>query len=401
MPTFFFKGERADGTEVKGKREADGKIALISMLQAEGIRIAEMKEVQKMSLANFTFLKSIKTEEKIVMTRTLSAMLKAGLALSRALSVLEKQSTNPLLKKTLTAVGEDVKKGSSLNEALAKHPKVFNTLYVSMVKAGEESGTLYESLMVVTLQMERSHTLMTKVRSAMIYPSVIFVAMIIIGILMLVFVVPTLTNTFTELGVELPPTTQAIITVSNFLKDQAILSVALLVLLVGGFAYALRTKWGNEAFSAAILHAPIVAPIVKETYTARTARTLASLLGAGVEVLRAIEITKEVVGHPGYARVLAAVHETVRKGDPIAKVFIENSKLYPVLMSDMIAVGEETGGVAQMLVNVAEFYEAEVEQKTKDLSTVIEPVLMLFIGGAVGVFALSMIAPIYSITENI
>lgn len=398
---FSFKGEQSDGTLVKGIREASDKAELYGMLQKEGLRVIEVKEKVGGSFFSFSLFQKIKSEEKIVMTRTLGAMLKAGLALSRALSVLERQSVNPLLKKTLSAIEEDVKKGSSFNEALAKHPKVFNTLYISMVKAGEESGTLAQSLNVVTLQMERSHTLIKKVQSAMIYPSIIVGAIVIIGVLMLMFVVPTLTNTFSELGVELPAMTQAIINVSNFLKENTILALFGFLVIGGLIYYGLRTKQGNYAFSVAVLHIPVVSLIVKETYTARTARTLASLLGAGVEVLHAIEITRDVVGHPLYAKVLTDVFNTVQKGEPMAGSFEKAKHIYPLLMSDMIAVGEETGGVADMLKNVAEFYEGEVEQKTKDLSTIIEPMLMLLIGGFVGVFAVAMIAPIYSISESI
>ena len=218
---------------------------------------------------------------------------------------------------------------------------------------------------------------------------------------MLLFVVPTLTSTFEELGVELPAATQAIVSTSAFLQSNTLLALGILVLIGAGFYYGLRSKRGSALFGALSLRLPIIGSIVRETYTARTARTLASLLHSGVEVLHALEITREVIGHPSYTKVFVEAHEHVKKGEALSKSFIAHDKLYPVLMGDMVAVGEETGAVADMFLEVAEFYEAEVEQKTKDLSTVVEPLLMILIAAVVGVFALAMIAPIYSITESI
>lgn len=402
MKKFSYKAQKSDGKEYDGTLEGESKADVYAHVGAEGGTVVSIKVTGGGFLNKLRgFLGAVKIEEKIVVTRTLAAMLKAGLSVSRALHVLERQSKNPLLKEVITEVGEDVSKGLGLHEALAKHPKIFSKLFISMVKAGEESGTLYESLLVIGKQMERSHTLVTKVKSAMIYPSIILIAIGVITVLMLLFVVPTLTSTFEELGVELPAMTQAIVSSSAFLENNFLLVAALFILFFGAMSYALKTESGSKIFGAITLKLPVVAPIVKETYTARTARTLASLLGSGVDMLHALEISEEVIGHPSYRKVFTESHEHVKKGDTLSKSFIEHTELFPVLMGDMIAVGEETGAVSDMLLEVAEFYEKEVEQKTKDLSTVVEPLLMILIAGVVGVFALAMIAPIYSITESI
>jgi len=399
---FLYKAQKSDGDEYNGTLEGESKADVYAHVGAEGGTIISIKEAGGGFLNKLrSFIGAVKVEEKIMITRTLGAMLKAGLSVSRALDVLERQNKNPLLKEVLKEINTDVSKGQGLHEAMAKHPKIFSKLFVSMVKAGEESGTLNEALAVVGKQMERSHTLVTKVKSAMIYPAIILIAIFIITILMLLFVVPTLTSTFEELGVELPAATQAIVSSSAFLQNNFLLVAAGFVLFFAAMSYALKTERGSKIFGTITLHLPVVAPIVKETYTARTARTLASLLGSGVEMLRALEISEEVIGHPSYRKVFLEAHEFVKKGDTLSKSFIAHTELFPVLMGDMIAVGEETGAVSDMLVEVAEFYESEVEQKTKDLSTIVEPLLMILIAGVVGVFALAMIAPIYSITESI
>ena len=333
------------------------------------------------------------------MARNLSAMLGAGLSLSRALSVIERQSENKRLKVLVASVSDSVKRGSSFHEALAVHPQVFSDLFVSMAKAGEESGSLTGSLSSVGLQMERSQELTNKIRGAMIYPSIVITAIIIVGILMLIYVVPTLTSTFTQLGVKLPLATRAIVAASDFLVSNIVLVLgAGIVLVFGGTAFV-RSRKGSNIVLIVALHLPVIKELIRETYTARAARTLSSLLASSVPVLEALSITKEVVGAKVFAQVIEEAATYVRKGELLSVAFADHTKLYPILMSDMLAVGEETGNVTDMLKQVAEFYEADVAEKTKDLSTIIEPVLMLLIGAGVGVFAVAMIAPIYSLSS--
>jgi type IV pilus assembly protein PilC len=284
---------------------------------------------------------------------------------------------------------------------LAKFSKVFPPLFVSMVKAGEESGGLADALSVIGKQMERAHTLKKKIKGALIYPSIIVGAMFIIGILMLMFVVPTLTQTFNELGVELPKSTQFVIAISNFLKNNTVMTFVLIVIFIAFLIAWLRSKKGKKIFDYIILRIPVISTLVKETNSARTARTLSSLLAAGVEVVNAISITGDVVQNSYYKEVLKNSEKYIQKGLPLSKSFTENEELYPIIVGEMIAVGEETGRLSDMLYQVAEFYEEEIDQKTKNMSTIIEPFLMIFIGIVVGFFAISMISPIYSISAGI
>ena len=386
--------------------EAASRFEVYSQIRTEGGTVSLIEEQQGFNLSflsryNISIGTGIKRMEIIRTAKNLSAMLSAGLSISRALSVVERQSNNKRLKAVATGLSEAVKKGSSFHEALATYPKVFPEIFVAMARAGEESGSLADSLVVVALQMERSEELSRKIKGAMIYPTIVITAVIIVGILMLIYVVPTLTSTFTELGVKVPLATRIVVAVSDFMVAHIILVLGSLIgVVVGGIAFV-RSKPGSRIVLACALYLPVINELIRETYTARASRTLSSLLSAGVPVLDALSITKEVVHAEAFAKVVEEAEVHVRKGEPLSASFAAHMHLYPILMSDMLAVGEETGKVAEMLKQIAEFYEEDVSEKTKDLSTIIEPVLMLFIGAVVGVFAVSMIAPIYSLSSAI
>jgi type IV pilus assembly protein PilC len=397
--------KKEDGVEEKRIIEAPSRFAVYEQLEKEGSTVLALAEggggFVFPKWANIRLTSGVKFEERITFTKNLSAMLTAGLTLSRALAVIEKQSSNKNLKAIMADLTAGVKKGDAFHEALMKHTNIFSKLFIAMTKAGEESGTLADSLKVVAKQMERSYTLSKKIRGAMIYPCVILFAIIIIGILMMLFVIPTLAATFAELKVELPLMTRILIGTSDFMASHVILVLILLVLSIIALLAFLRSKIGGTIVLAVSLHIPVIGTLVRETYSARASRALSSLLSSGVEMLNAIAITEEVVGDNVFGRVVRDAGVRVKKGEALSLSFIENPKLYPVFMGDMIAVGEETGKVSDMLGQVAEYYEQDVEDGTKDLSTIIEPMLMLVIGGAVGVFAVSMISPIYSLSSSI
>ncbi len=397
--------KKEDATQEKKVIDAASRFAVYTEVEKQGGMVVALTEggggFSLPSWTNINITSGIKTEERITLTKNLAAMLTAGLTLSRALSVIERQSSNKALKRIVASLEEQVKKGTAFHEALALNPQVFSKLFISMTKAGEESGTLAESLRVVGKQMERSFTLTKKIRGAMIYPMIIIFAIIVIGILMMVYVVPTLSTTFVELGVALPASTRAIIAASDFMANNVILVFGLLFAAVIGIGLGVRTKTGGNFVLMVALHIPVIGTLVRETFSARVARALSSLLSSGVEMLNAISIAEEVVGDNPFGAVVREAGVRVKKGEALSLAFVEHSKLYPVFMGDMIAVGEETGQVSGMLGQVAEYYEADVEEGTKDLSTIIEPVLMLVVGAGVGVFAVSMISPIYSLSSQI
>jgi len=408
MPKFVYIGTDATGTKVRETVEADDRYAVYDIARENGHTVDEVRDASKRSLGSLInmerinyYLSRIKQDELVMVTRNLGSMLTAGLPLSRALSVIERQSSNPRLKGVMQDIAADIEKGSQFNEALAKYPKVFSDLYVAMVRAGEEGGTLAEALHTLGTQMERSSSLRKKIKGAMIYPSIVLIIMVVIGVLMMIYVMPSITATFVDLDVELPPTTKILIATSDFMVAHTALVLLGLVGGIAGFVYGLRTRIGKQIFHRVIIYLPVIGTMVKEANAAQMSRTLASLLKSGVDVILALHITEDVVQNVHYKPIIREAATRVEKGTALSETFIEHSNLYPVLVGEMILVGEETGEIAQMLEQLAVFYETEVEQKTKDLSTIIEPLLMVVIGGTVGFFALAMIAPIYSISDSI
>jgi len=405
MTRFNYKIQNSAGKIETGAIEATDKFSLAAQFKNEGkivISIDEFKQKDYLKLEVLNeMLSRIKLQDKIIFARNLSAMINAGLSLSRALGVLERQSTNLKFKKVLQSLTYNISKGKSLSDGMKEFPKVFPPLFVSMVGAGEESGNLADSLLIVGNQLEKTYLLKKKIKGAMIYPAIVISAMIIIAILMFIFVVPTLSETFKSMNVELPMSTTIIIGISEFLANHGILALLIAVIVVTVLVILFRTPKGKRYGELTLLHLPIFSKLVKESNSARTARTLSSLLSAGVDVVEAISITKSVVQNSFYKDVLTAAGENVQKGIALSAIFMENSNLYPVLVGEMIEVGEETGKLSDMLLRVAEFYENEVDTATRDLSTIIEPILMVVIGAGVGFFAVSMITPMYSIMSGI
>ncbi|MBI2096237.1 MAG: type II secretion system F family protein [Candidatus Taylorbacteria bacterium] len=403
MTTFKYKALRGGRELYEGVAEAADKFALYREIRARGDTALEAKEFkEKNFIAGFlTGFGRIKTIEKIIMARNLGSMISAGLSLSRALSVLERQARKRRLKGVLSRLSEAVRSGKPFSETLASEPRVFSRLFVAMVRAGEESGRLAESLSSIATQMHSIYLLRKKIRGAMIYPAIIVSVIIIIAILMLIFVVPTLTATFNELKVPLPLNTRIIIAASSFLKDNLILSLSILIILIAGGAFALRLPAVKRLFEFVFLHLPIIGEMTKEANSARTARTLSSLLSAGVDMVFAAGVTAEVLQNSFYREVMERSAEVVARGDPLSRYFLAHEHLYPPFVGEMVSVGEETGKLGELLSGIATHYETEVDQKTKDLSVAIEPILMVIIGAIVGFFAVSMIAPMYSLVNFI
>ena len=407
MPVFIYEGEDQTGNKVTKTVTADDRYAVYDIARQDGHKISSVKNAggsfkKLLNIERINYLLSrVKSDELVMMTRNLSSMLKAGLTVTRALSVIERQSTNPRLKGVVKQVVEKINSGEQFFVALKDFPEVFSDLYIAMIKAGEESGSLAESLHTLSIQMERASNLTKKVKGAMIYPAIVMLVMVIIAVLMMIFVLPQITDVFKGMNKELPATTQFIIDATDFFSNNMVLVLSVMVGSLIGFLYFLKTKIGKIGVSWLVTRIPIIGTMAKETNSARTARTLSSLLNSGVDVIQAIEITEEVIQNVFYKKILQEARLRVEKGTALSEVFVERTDLYPILVGEMILVGEETGQISGMLGELAQFYEIEVERKTKDLSTIIEPLLMVVIGAGVGFFALAMIAPIYSISDGL
>ncbi len=401
---FKYKEQTKSGEVIEGVKEASDKFSVAKEIRENGntpLSITEFKEGGILSFTKISFFNHISLSEKIIFTNNLSGMLTAGLSLTRALSVLEKQSTNQAMLEVLKYLIDEINKGGTLSSGMSKFPKVFSKVFISMVKSGEESGGLPRVLSELGITLKKTYDLNKKIKGAMIYPSIIIGTIFIIGILMMIYVVPTLTATFKDLGTELPGSTKFIIWISDFLSENALLFVMIVALIIGSLFFLMKLKSTRRYMDFIVLRLPVLGTLLKETNAARTTRTLSSLLSAGVDMSRALIITEDVLGNSYYKKVIHNAVKAIEKGVPLSVSFKENTHLYPVMVGEMIEVGEETGKLAQMLLDVANFYENEVDDKTKNLSAIIEPVLMVFIGGAVGFFAVSMISPMYSVMDTI
>jgi len=406
MSHFIFKAKKTDGEVYSSEKDAADRYELYRMIRESGDELvsAEEKKAKGKGLhmeISLGFLNRIKPIEKINFARNLGSMIEAGLPLSRALSVLERQAHNKTLKDVILDVRNSIDKGTTFADALLKHPKIFPPLFASMVHAGEQSGTLADSLKVIALQLESNYNLERRVRGALMYPTVIVTAMIFIAILMFIFVIPTLMSTFASLNVQLPFTTQIILNMSNVMQSYGIFIIIGLILLGIVFVRWSKTMAGKKINHALILKMPIIGSLVQEVNTARTARTLSSLLGAGVDFVESVNITAEVIQNIYFRAVLQKAGEAIKKGELMSQIFAQNEKLYPIFLSEMMSVGEETGKIGEMLSGVARYYEEDVDQKTKDMSTIIEPVIMIIIAAGVGFFAVAMITPMYSLVNAI
>jgi len=402
---FSYTAEKNGGEVYKGVAEAADRFELYGIVRQEGGKIISVEEAGGSGWFSMTYWNSLFSRvseyEKILFARNLGAMLSAGLALARALAVIERQTKNAKMSAVVSQVASDVRRGEPLHGALGKFPKIFPKLFVAMVRAGEEGGDLPASLQVISDQMERMYALKKKIRGALIYPCVILIAIFGIGVLMMIEVVPTLAQTFAEMDATLPTSTLIIIGISNFLVQYTLLAISSVVGLVALVYVVLHTSWGKRGADFLVLHTPLISPMVCEVNAARTSRTLASLLSSGVDVITSLTIVGEVVQNTYFRAVIQDAARGVGQGEPLSAAFVRREDLYPAFVGEMMAVGEETGAVAEMLKRLALFYEDEVDRKTKDMSTIIEPFLMIIIGGAVGFFAVSMITPIYQLSQNI
>ncbi len=347
-------------------------------------------------------IQGVSLKDKITFTRNLALVVKAGLSLPQGIEILSQETSSSFLKYILGQVKTAVTKGTEFSQSLNAYPTVFSQFYVSMLKTGESSGTMDEVLSSLAIHMEKERALRSKVVGALIYPAVIVVVMGIVLIAMMVFVVPRLTIVFDSFKAELPITTRALIAFSNFLINHyLLLPISVFGSLIALWFFFRRVKRGKITLSWLILHTPVFGKISKKVNTARTARTLQTLVKSGVSILEALSITSEVLQNHFYKQALLEAKKAVEKGKALHEVLASYRHLYPPLAAQLVAVGEQTGSIDLVLTDLAEFYEEEVDAITKNLSSIIEPVLMVIIGSAVGFLAISMLQPIYSLTQSV
>ncbi len=406
MPIYNYAAKNIKGEKKEGMLEAKDEHSLAKVLREEGYILTLVEEEQKREREKFSLnqlnpFAKVSLIEKVLFARHLGVMVKAGVSLPKALDILVLQIKNEKFSKIISEVGKNVNQGLSLSDSLSKYPEVFNKLFVNMIKVGETSGNLEEVLFLLADQLKKDYELISKAKGAMIYPSVIIFAMIGIGMMMMVFVIPKLVSVFDAFETELPFTTKMLIWTSSFFAENIFLVIGLAAVLAIIFKIISKQSSGSKFFHSLILRLPAVGALVMKINVARFARTLGSLLAGGVTIVQSLNIISETLTNVHYTQSLKKASQQVSKGIELNKALGEYEKLYPVLVSQMIAVGEETGTLSDILIQLAEFYESEVDATLNNLSAIIEPVLMLIIGGAVGFFAVSIIQPMYSIMGGV
>ena len=408
MPTFNYIATNAQNKSITGTVDASDKSSAITTLTKQGLRPVSLKEGGAGAKSSFSFGdflggNKVKSDDLVMFTRQLSAMVSAGVPLLRALGSLESHTESLALKKVVGLIIKDVEAGSALADALEKYPNTFNDVYVNMVRAGEAAGILDEILKRLAMQQEKNATIRKKVKSAMTYPIVLIVITILAFFGLMLFVIPQIGKILQDLGgpdAELPMLTQVMLGISGFMTSYWYI---LLPVVIGGIVLLMRwikTPAGKAIFHHFVLKIPGIKTIVTKVAIARFARTFAALMGAGVAVLEALNVTAHAVGNVVYEKALTDAAEAVKNGDTLSSI-IEKNELFPAIVAQMLAVGEETGQTDVVLVKVADFYEEEVDVAIEGLSSIIEPVMIVVMGSMVGLIAASVMGPIAGLAQNI
>jgi type IV pilus assembly protein PilC len=345
-----------------------------------------------------SFMSRVKPKQLMVFTRQLATLVDAGLPLVRSLEVLEKQEKNPALKHALREMADAIQSGSTFAEALSHHPKIFNKLYVNMAKAGEVGGVLDQVLVRLAEFMEKAQRIKNKVTSAMVYPIVVMVMALGILTFLMIFIIPKFKEIFSELleGQGLPALTQFVMNISSLMTTRLPFLIAGVVVLVVLFKVMAKTKWGSLLVDRLKLNMPVFGVLVKKTAIGRFTRTLGTLMTSGVPVLQALNIVRDTSGNEVLARAVSQIHDAVKEGDNMAPP-IEASKVFPPMVVSMVQVGEETGEVPEMLMKIADTYDDEVDNTVAGLTSVIEPLLIVFLALVVGTIVISLFLPLVSI----
>ena len=401
MPTYVFKAMDLAGIPAKGEVEANSKQDVADQLKQRGLIVLDIAGKYRSKELNIELFSRVKPDEMAIFTRQLSTMVSSGMTILRALHVLETQADNKLLKETLAAVRGDVEAGLLLSDALERHPKVFNPLYVAMVRAGEAGGVLEMSLLRTADQLEKDASLRRQVRSAMIYPTLIISFAIIVMLALVAFLIPVFQNVFKQFGGHLPALTQFMVGFSALIRHQWYILIAVVVGSVVAFIKWKKTDRGRGQWDAFKLRIPLkIGDVVQKVCIARWSRTFSSLTAAGVPVMQALDITGKTAGNAVLERSMTSVIESVKAGGTIAEP-LKHAKVFPPMVAHMVGVGEETGAVDAMLSKIAEFYEDQVAAAVKALTSILEPAMIIFVGAIVGVIVVSMYLPLFDVYNQI
>jgi len=400
MPIFTYTASDSAGNKKSGTVDARTRDLAVGLLKSQGLYVIDLAEKRQTFLEQLGFYGKIPQNEIVSFTRQFSTMISAGLPISRALDVLANQSAHKGMQKVIMEILRDVEGGSSLSMALSRHPHSFPPTYQALVRAGEASGKLDEILKRLATTMEAQRELNSKFKSAMIYPGIVFAAMIGVFVLMMVFVIPKLASMYKSMNVDLPAMTQAMITVSDFFVNNIVIMIILAIAGFFGARAFLKTESGKEVVSNMVFSIPIFGKINKQKEVTDFTRTLSLLIASAIPIVEALNIVAGVMRNRDYREAAFEAAVAVEKGNALSE-YIKANGVFPPLLGQMVSVGEETGQLDDVLDRVANYLESEVDHSVKGLSFALEPVILLMLGGMVGFLIVSIITPIYKITSSI
>lgn len=403
MANFSFKALDLAGIPTNGEIEAGDKQAVSAQLRSKGLIVIDIEENKPASAGDLlSSFKRVKSAELTIATRQLSVMISSGMSLLRTLYVIEEQTENELLKETWVEVRKDVEAGLAFSDALGRHPDIFNDLYVAMVAAGETGGILEQTLIRVSDQLEKDDALRRQIKAAMIYPSVIGGFALIVLVALVAFLVPVFEGVFKDFGGELPAITKFTVMLSHLMTQRWYLMIAGVWAVVYAFRKWKGSEKGRRQWDRFKLKAPMkIGGIVQKVALARFSRTFSSLTAAGVPMLQAIDITGRTSGNKVIEEAMVEVRESVKAGGPLVTPMTRAPEAFPVLVTQMIGVGEETGALETMMSKVADFYEDEVAAAVKALTSIIEPIMIILVGSIVGFIVISMYLPMFKVYDAI
>lgn len=399
MPVYVWKGKNSAGEKRKGEIEAPDQAAALA--QIKRLRIADLviKEKPKDLFENVAFFKpKVTGKDVVIFTRQMSTMIDAGLPLVQCLEILEKQQANPTFKKVLGEIRMDVESGSTLADAMRKHPKAFDKLFTNMIEAGETGGILDTILSRLAVFMEKAMALKKKIKGAMTYPSICLAISILILAVILIFVVPVFKTMFEDFGSTLPAPTQFVVDMSDFFKSYSIYLIILLFILIAVYKKIYATEKGQLFFDRTFLQLPVIGMLIRKVAVAKFTRTLSTMLQSGVPILEALQVVARTSGNKIIERAVIRTGDAIAEGRPIAEP-LEESGVFPNMVVQMINVGESVGALDAMLEKIADFYDEEVDQAVENLTAMIEPFMMVFLGGMIGGLVVAMYLPIFKIAS--
>lgn len=395
--TFLWEGRTRGGAVHKGEVEADSREAAIVTLRQQHIVVTTIKSKPK-ELTLPGFGGRVPEKDLVLFTRQFSTMIDAGLPLVQCLDILGKQTKNKTFSKTILEIKRDVEGGDTFADALRKHPKIFDDLYVNLVQAGEIGGVLDATFARLATYIEKARSLKSKVKSAMIYPSAIILVAVSVITFLMIFVIPVFAQMFVDFGGTLPWPTQLVIGVSYFMKSYILFAIPLLIVAIFGFKQYYKTESGKHMIHRALLRVPILGPLLQKAAVARFSRTLSTLLGSGVPIIDSLDITARTAGNKVVEAAILASIGSIKEGQSLTTPLAKHA-VFPPMVVQMVEIGDVTGALDTMLSKIADFYEEEVDRAVEALMAMLEPMMMVFLGGALGFIIVAMYLPIFKMAS--